>query len=276
VALISALQKNDFKPQKQTQKNIFYLLQRLPRQPRLMNTTFNQKNMKTYLKTATAIALSIISLNGLAQSRNVTVSNFNSIGVSSGIDLYLTQGSTESLVIKGDNDLIKDVVVEQKGSSINIKYKDGINWSRLFKNQSIKVYVSFKTLKSLAASGGSDVYSQNLLKAESFSLAASGGSDIKLNLNCKDLSVATSGGSDVELKGSGENLSVSTSGGSDLDAFGYTVVNARVSASGGSDANVNVSKALEANASGGSDVNYKGNAVVKKSASKSGDVNHVN
>jgi hypothetical protein len=232
--------------------------------------------MKMYLKSAAVLLFSISSLSVFAQSRTINVSNFNSIGVSSGIDLYLTQGTTQTLVIKGDNDLIKDVVVEQKGNSINIKYKDGINWSRLFKNQSIKVYVSFKALKSLAASGGSDVYSQNLLKVESLSIAASGGSDVKLNLNCKDLSVATSGGSDVELKGSGENLSVSTSGGSDLDAFSYTVSNARVSASGGSDANVNVSKALEANASGGSDVNYKGNAVVKKSASKSGDVNHVN
>lgn len=232
--------------------------------------------MKTFIKSAAAMLFTLISLSAVAQSRNVSVSNFSSIGVSSGIDLYLTQGTNESLTIKGDNDLIKDVVVEQKGTSINIKYKDGVNWSRLFKNQTIKVYVNYKTLKSLAASGGSDVYTQNLLKTEALSVAASGGSDLKLNLNCRDLSIATSGGSDVELKGSGENMNATASGGSDIDAFGFTVANARVSSSGGSDVNIYVTKALEANASGGSDVNYKGNAVVKKSNSRSGDVNHVN
>ena len=219
--------------------------------------------------------LSYLPVN--AQSRNVAVKSFNSIGVSSGIDLYLTQGNTETITIKGDNDLIKDVVVEQNGTAINIKYKDGINWSRLFHNQSIKVYASFKTLKSLAASGGSDVYTQNTLKTDLLSIAASGGSDLKLTLTCADFKLSISGGSDADLKGSAENMILNASGGSDVDAFAFVVNNAKVNVSGGSDANIYVNKALEAGASGGSDVNYKGNAVLKKTTnSKSGDVSHVN
>ena len=63
----------------------------------------------------------------------------------------------------------------------------------------------------------------------------------------------------------------------DTDAQGFIVNNAKVTASGGSDVNIYVNKALEASASGGSDINYKGNAALRKtSSSKSGDVNHVN
>ena len=209
-------------------------------------------------------------------SKDISVKPFNEVAVSSGIDLYLTQAGNEALTIKGDDDLIKDVVVEQNGSSLIIKYKDGINWGRMFKNQSIRVYLNYKDLKSLTASGGSDVFTQNNLKADVLSLRASGGADLKLSLNVKDLTLTISGGSDAELKGSGENLVANASGGSDIDAFGYAVNDARVTASGGSDANIFVNKALEAGASGGSDVNYKGSAVLKKtSSSKSGDVNHV-
>lgn len=209
-------------------------------------------------------------------SKNVAVKNFSGVSVSSGIDLYLTQGSTEALTIKGRNDVIEHVIVEQQGAELVIKYKSGMNWSSLFNNQSIKVYVNYKTLKRLSASGGSDVYTQNTLKTDMLTLSASGGSDLKLALTCKNLSVRVSGGSDAELSGSGENLKLEASGGSDIDAFRFPVNYARAAVSGGSDANIFVNKALEATASGGSDINYKGNALLKKmSNSKSSDINHV-
>ncbi|MES2417032.1 MAG: head GIN domain-containing protein [Bacteroidota bacterium] len=223
------------------------------------------------------LVFGVVTVTANAQSsKNVAVKGFNSLSVSSGIDLYITQAQTESLTIKGSSEVIKDVIVEQSGGSLSIKYKEGISWSRLFKNQSIKVYVNYKTLSSLSASGGSDVYTQNTLKADILNLRASGGSDLKLMLACKDLTISISGGSDADLKGSGENMKADASGGSDIDAFGYIVNYAKVNVSGGSDANIYVNKGLEAGANGGSDVNYKGNAALKKTTnSKSGDINHI-
>ena len=122
-------------------------------------------------------------------SKNVSVKSFNQVTVSSGIDLYLTQGSTETLTIKGNDDLIKDVIVEQNADAITIRYKEGINWGRLFKNQTIKVYLNYKTLTGLNASGGSDVYAQNNIKSDILNLRASGGSDLKLMITVKDLSL---------------------------------------------------------------------------------------
>lgn len=241
----------------------------------MKNLQYISMNLKS---TLVAIALiSSFSLTSKAQdSKNVSVKNFNGITVSSGIDLYITQGATESLVIKGSNELIENVIVEQNGADIAIKYKSGVNWSSLFKNQSIKVYVNYKTLKRLGASGGSDVYTQNTLKTDILSIAASGGSDLKLALACKDLSLSISGGSDAELSGNAENFKLNASGGSDVDAFSLPVSYAKASVSGGSDANLNVSKILEASASGGGDISYKGNAALNKtSTSKSGDVTHV-
>lgn len=221
---------------------------------------------------------SIISINALAQSsRSVNVNNFNNIGVSSGIDLYLTQGNSESLVIKGREEIIKNVIVEQKNGGLTIKYKEGINWKRLFKDNDIDVYVTYKNLTALSASGGSDVNTQNTLKTNKISISASGGSDMELNIVCKDISIAASGGSDIDLKGSAENMVLNSSGGSDIDAYSFKVNYAKVNTTGGSDANIYVEKGLEANATGGSDIKYKGGAALKKTSnSKSGDVIHVN
>nr|WP_068889039.1 head GIN domain-containing protein [Pedobacter panaciterrae] len=215
-----------------------------------------------------------ISLNA-QQNRDVAITNFNEISVSSGIDVYLTQSNSENIRITAHPDLIKDVIIEKEGSNLRIRYKDGVNWGRLFKNQSIKVYINYKTLKAISASGGSDVYTQNTLKTDRLSISASGGSDLKLDVVTKDMEIHSSGGSDIDLKGSAANMQLSTSGGSDVNAINFVVDYAKVSSSGGSDANIHVNKALEASASGGSDINYKGNASVKNNSSKSGDVTRL-
>lgn len=207
------------------------------------------------------------------QSKTIALNNFQEVAVSSGIDLYISQGNTESIKIVAHEDLINNVIVENEGGLVTIKYKNNISWTRLFKDQSIKVYVTSKKLNGIRASGGSDVYSQNTIKTNTLNITASGGSDVKLNMIVQNLQLQSSGGSDVALKGTATNMTASASGGSDIDALELLVDYAKVSASGGSDANVNVSKGLEASASGGSDVNYKGNASVNKtSSSKSGDV----
>ena len=207
------------------------------------------------------------------QSKNVSVAGFDEVAVSSGIDLYITQGNTESAKVTAPEEIMDKVVLEKNGNILSVRFKDNFSLSRLMSNQSIKVYLNVKTLHGVTASGGSDVYSQNTIKTDRLKIKSSGGADIKLTINTTDLQIETSGGSDVELKGSAVNMTASSSGGSDIDAFELVTQYAKVSASGGSDAHVNVSKALEASASGGADLRYKGNASLKKtSSSKSGSV----
>ncbi|MES2830292.1 MAG: head GIN domain-containing protein [Bacteroidota bacterium] len=223
------------------------------------------------------IMVSVSIVTNAQQTKTVSVSNFQEISVSGGIDLYLSQAGGESVKIIAHADLIDKVLIEKSGNQLRVRYKENTSWSRIMEGQNTKVYVNYKTLLAISASGGSDVVSQNTIKTERLSAHASGGSDMKLNVSAKDIQVETSGGSDVYLKGSAVNMTANASGGSDIDALGFTVEYAKVNASGGSDINVNVSKGLEANASGGSDINYKGNAAVKKtSSSKSGDVKRLN
>lgn len=234
--------------------------------------------MKTLIKSSVFLFMVVTSYMSKAQeTKNYSVKNFNSIGVSSGIDLYLTQGNSESVSIKSDAETLKDVVVEQNGENINIKFKDGFKWSGVFKNRTIKAYVNFKTLNALSASGGSDVFTQNQIKTDKLAIHSSGGSDLKLTVVCSELSVQSSGGSDLNLKGKAENMTIQSSGGSDIHAYELITDYAKVQASGGSDVSIYVNKGLEAAASGGGDVSYKGSASLKKTSnSKSGDVHHVN
>jgi len=233
------------------------------------------KNLNLAIALLFILSANSILLNA-QENKDIAITGFNEVSVSSGIDLYLTQSNSENIRVNAHPDLLKNVLIEKQGNNLIIKYKDNISLKRLIKDQGTKVYVNYKTLQAISASGGSDVVTQNTLKGDKLTLRASGGSDINLNVAVNDMEIQTSGGSDIDIKGSATNMSAQASGGSDIDALEFIVENARVNASGGSDANVHVTKALEANANGGSDISYKGNPSVKKSSDKSGDVSKIN
>lgn len=211
-------------------------------------------------------------------TKNMAVNNFRKVRVSSGIDLYLNPGNSEGAKVVGDRELVDKLVLEKSGDQLNIRFKENTSWSGLFRNrEGIKVYLTFKDLDEITASGGSNVYTQNSIKTDRLSVTSSGGSDVELNIVCKDMSIKASGGSDVDLKGSATNMTLDVIGGSDVDAENFRVDYARVHASGGSDAELYVNKAIEAEANGGSDVTFRGNASLKNtSSSKSGSVKHKN
>ncbi|GAB3042720.1 head GIN domain-containing protein [Spirosoma pulveris] len=198
-----------------------------------------------------------------------TVSNFKGVSVNSGIDVFLTQGNSEKLVleVKGyDEDQVisrvKNGVLE-----LNIDRK-GLNWN-IGNNKYVKAYLTFKQLDNLQAGGGSDITGQGTLVFNDLNLEASGGADVKLTLKADELNVEASGGADATLQGSARTLNASGSGGSDLDARKLSVEVCNANSSGGSDVYVNASKELTMKASGGSDIYYSGSAKVVAS-SKSG------
>ena len=225
---------------------------------------------------AVLLAFTLPALSSLAQqTKAVAVNNFNEISVSSGIDLYLTQGNSESIKIVTSNEHMNKVLVEKNGTRLNIRYGTKNNWSGMFKDREIKVYINFKNLQALTASGGSDVNSQRTINVPRMTITSSGGSDIELDLITNNLEITSSGGSDINLRGKATNMNITSSGGSDVDAKEFTVENARVSSSGGADVEIYVTKALDVTASGGSDVSYKGNPAVNDHSSKSGSVSRI-
>ena len=235
--------------------------------------------MKTTLRTSLFILIFAIgsTLSALAsgnetetQTRNV--SGFNAIDVSTGIDLYITMGSTEEVKIVADDEIIDDIKTEVKNGTLHIYMKRN-NWFNWRGNKTRKAYVTVKELVELDASSGSDVESENILEGENFKISASSGSDIELEVHYKNLSLDTSSGSDAELKGKVKNLKLSASSGSDIDASGLESVNCKASASSGSDISLTVTEDLEADASSGADITYHGNPKTRNiDESSGGDV----
>lgn len=211
-------------------------------------------------------------------ARPRTVSEFHSIEISSGVDLYLSQGKETALAVSAKNDSEREKVktVVENGV-LKISYGNRGFMFQINRNAApLRVYLSVTDLKSLSAYGGSDVVLKGNFTMNTLSIKVSGGSDcVGGNIVARQLNLDIEGGSDLRLSGTVENLKVEASGGSDLLAYGLTAKYAILHCSGGSDIQVTVEKEMYAEASGGSDVHYKGNPQVKDSRSSGGsDIIH--
>lgn len=215
--------------------------------------------MKNFLPIVLVQLCLLASIQGHAQQRvNQNLTGFTSIKASSGVDVYLSQGSSESVEVEAEEESFKYIVTEVNNNTLVIKMDD--SWKSLFRKMGpVKVYVSFTELEAISASGGSDIYGQGELTFDELRIASSGGADVRLNLQADELEVHCSGGADVILSGAAGFMKGVSSGGSDIKAKELEVETAEISSSGASDVHIKVVNSLKASASGASDIVYYGN-----------------
>lgn len=195
--------------------------------------------------------------NGEIAKRVYKLSDFKTVSVSSGIDIYLEPSAKNEAIAVTDKNILDIIEVTQNGDKLTFRLKTGIRKT----TKGVKIYLSYKTLEGISASGGSDVYMKDnaVLKSKSLTIDGSGGSDIRLNLDVDMLSCESSGGSDVYLNGTANRASFDCSGGSDVKAKELIVSTCDVESSGGSDVIITATKAITVDASGASDVTFYGN-----------------
>jgi len=188
--------------------------------------------------------------------------SFNSIRVSGGIDLYLSQSGTEAIAVSAAEEKYKagiKTIVENNTLRIFFDGDRGLS----MKNKQLKAYVSFKTLELLDASGASDVLVAGNITTSHLNMRFSGASDFKGSVSLSSLELDLSGASDVNITGSASSLTIRSSGASDVDAYELVTDFCDASASGASDINITVHKELTVKASGGSEISYRGDAIIK-------------
>jgi hypothetical protein len=187
--------------------------------------------------------------------------SFNAIKVSGGIDLYLSQGDEEALAVSATKEEYRqNIKTDISNNVLTISYANGNNWNA--SNKKLKVYISFKNLEKIKASGACDVQIAGIIEVPSLFLECSGASDFKGAVKVGKLQLELSGASDAKINGTATEVVINSSGASDVKGYDLISENCTAKASGASDINITVNKNLVAHASGASDIFYKGAAVI--------------
>jgi hypothetical protein len=189
--------------------------------------------------------------------------SFNSIKVSGGIDLYLSQSDNEALAISASEEKFRNGIrTTVVNGTLRIYYEGEKLWTS--RNRKLKVYVSFKNIDKLEASGASDVSVSGTIAVITLHLNLSGASDFKGDVKVNELQMDMSGASDVKISGSAISVNIKSSGASDVKGYDLIADVCTAKASGASDINITVNKELNAHASGASDIYFKDDGLIKE------------
>jgi hypothetical protein len=196
------------------------------------------------------------------------VETFTHVELAISANVYLTQESTQKVVVEASENDLKEIITEVKNGHLKIKAQ---GWHSHLKD--VKVYISMAMLEGIALSGSGNIIAENEFRVGDLDLAVSGSGDIKMNkLATKKVETSVSGSGDITVAGPGkaESISIATSGSGDINAENFEVGSAEIAISGSGNARVNASDKIAAHVSGSGDVFYKGNAMVDIHISGSG------
>ena len=197
-----------------------------------------------------------------------TSQKFTKIKVSTGLDLYLSQGTKNKVTLEADENL-HDIIITEVNDGVLKIYSEKNIWQA----KARKVYVTVKNLEGLTATSGSDVYTEDVLKVETIKVSATSGADIRIALDADTVETSATSGSDIRISGTANNHKSRANSGASIEAYKLISKNATVNVSSGADINIYASESINAKASSGGDIDFKGNPrEINKKSSSGGSV----
>jgi len=208
----------------------------------------------------------------ITQTRKV--SSFDSIEINYPAQVVVSQGSSESVQVEADDNVLPGLKTEVRGDTLQIFYKVE-NGKHVRPTKPVKIAIVVKDLKDVHFDGAGELTIDGL-ETDELNFSASGAGNLKLNeIAVKNLSVTLSGAGNVTASGTADNLDLTISGVGKFDGKDLHSQVASANLSGVGSATVWVEDELDAEISGAGSVNYYGSAAVTRQVSGIGGVNHV-
>jgi hypothetical protein len=214
-----------------------------------------------------------ISGNGRVVDDTRDISGFTGVHVSSGIDVYLSQGSSFEVRVEADENLQEVILTEVEGSSLVVK-TDRVN---IRNAKSKKVHITLPELETLKISSAGDCVGQTPFACEDLRISISSAGDLKLEVEADRIDLDISSSGDADLAGSADKFDVTLSSAGDLNAYDLIARKVDVNVSSAGDARVHATEEISATASSAGNIYYKGDAtLVRSNSSSAGSISHRN
>jgi Putative auto-transporter adhesin, head GIN domain len=194
-------------------------------------------------------------------TKTVNVQSFDQIDVSGVFSLKLSQGSKEEVKIEADDNLQDLFEVKNDGSKLTIEMKKESNFNS---KKGLKVYVTFKKLKSMNLKTVGNVSSEENLSFDDVKIGnkSVGSVDLKLTAQSVDLNNKSVG--NVKLNGKAETAVIKNNSVGSIDAGDFVVQKMDIDNKGIGSAEVNAAKEIKVRDSFLGKVNNKGAAPIKR------------
>ena len=207
--------------------------------------------------------------NGNVVEETRDISGFTGVHVSSGIDVYLSEGNDFEVRVEADENLMEVIVTELKGDMLVVG-TDNVN---IRNAKSKKVHVTLPELESLKISSAGDCDGQTPFNCDDLRLWISAVPGIcHWRWRPKESTWTSVPAVMHRIAGKTNVLDVSLSSAGDLHAFDLIAEKVDVNVSSAGDARVHATEEISMNASSAGNIYYKGDAKVVHSRRSSAGI----
>jgi len=197
---------------------------------------------------------------------------FDAIDISGAWDVSLKQGANQEVTVETDANIMPLVRTEVVGGVLRVEIRKPVNHTT-----KMKLYLTVKDLKKIEASGAVNIKTESTITVPELNIDGSGASEANMDIQVQKLILDCSGASKLRLRGNATNVKMDLSGASDIFAYDLLSENYDIEISGAGNAQISVSKKLQAEISGAGSVRYKGSpAEVNQSVSGAGSIRKAN
>jgi hypothetical protein len=176
---------------------------------------------------------------------------FHSIVLKGHYEVYLTQGTSSKVEVKGDTERLETWVED------GVLYVEGS--SKIWKGGDAVLYIQVAEFRSLSSSGAIELQSEGVITGDDVELELAGASEVSLALEVRKLWLQTAGASEVELSGNALYADFISAGASEINAMSFKVRSLGIETAGASELDVYVTDEMKVKARGASEIRYRGN-----------------
>lgn len=207
-----------------------------------------------------------ISGSGPVVEQSLDLASFEKVSLGVSANLYISQGSTQSITIKGQQNIIDNILSKVEDSTWKIRFDKPVR-----RSGELNIYVTLPTLSAMRVSGSGNVYGEGIFdQSNTFYSGISGSGNMKLVVKAQEVVSKVSGSGNIALEGQAETYEVQISGSGNVKAEALQAAKCKVRISGSGSTKVDVAEALEVRISGSGDVYYKGQPKINSRISGSG------
>jgi hypothetical protein len=202
-----------------------------------------------------------------------SIGSANKIRLEGSYDVELIPGSSASVKLEGDDNILPYIITKNENGWLVVKSKDHLNFST---KSRLKVYITTDMLEAIHLSGTGNIISQGkFVGGSEFDVQISGVGSANLEIDAPSVNASISGSGSISLTGATKDVKVDISGVGHYKGMNLMAENANVHVSGSGSADVFASTKLNIHVSGVGSVKYKGNAAVSQQVTGSGSVKKI-
>ena len=192
--------------------------------------------------------------DGNVKNQQREAGSFDKIRVTRGMNVYLSQGDAEKIIVEADENLLDYIETDVSNNTLNITTSANIRSSK-----SKKVFVTVTDLSNVHTTAGSNLFSEGEISCNNLDISSSAGSNIKLKIKAEDIKVAASAGSNITLEGKANDAEIKASAGSNIKAEDLEINDCDARTSSGANIWIKVNNGFNGKASSGGNLFYYGN-----------------